>query len=256
MLSVGLGNHQGATMVHILGPGSIPENVLKFTQIILKKAPILFGLAILEDAYDNTSKIKVVNPTDFIKTDKELLIECKVNSPSLPVSNVDILILAEMGKNISGAGMDTNIVGGVNAYKIEEHKSPQIKKIVVLDLTTESHGNALGVGIPDIITQKLYNKIDFKTTYKNVITCGYLDRVKIPLVADTDKEAINIALKTTYNLPDTAPTIILIRNTLKLDEMFVSENIWEKIKYKNNITTIGGPRKLIFNSVGKLILRV
>ena len=256
MLAVGLGNHKGATSIHSLGPKYIPDNVVNSAQIILKKAPIMCGLGILENAYDNIAKVKAAIPEDFFKVDKELLIESKANLPSLPISNIDILILEEMGKNISGAGMDTNITGGVKAYKEGDYNPPQIKKIIVLDLTLESHGNALGVGIADIITKKLYKKIDFEVTYKNVITCGYLDRVKIPLVADTDKEAINIALKSTYNLPDTKPAIILIRNTLKLTEMFVSETIWKKIRYKKNISTIGGSRKLIFDSVGKLNLRV
>jgi len=256
MLAVGLGNHKGATSIHSLGPKYIPDNVINSARVILKKAPIMCGLGILENAYDNTAKVKVAIPEDFFKVDKELLIESKANLPSLPVSNIDILILEEMGKNISGAGMDTNITGGVKAYKEGDYNPPQIKKIIVLDLTLESHGNALGVGIADIITKKLYKKIDFEVTYKNVITCGYLDRVKIPLVADTDKEAINIALKSTYNLPDTEPTIILIRNTLKLAEMFVSENIWEKIKHKNNISTIGGWEKLTFDSEGNLTTKI
>jgi len=255
MLSVGLGNHKGATIVHSLGPKGIPNNVIKFSQVILKKAPILCGIGILENAYDDTAKIKAVLPKDFYKVDKELLEECKANSPSLPISNIDILILEEMGKNISGAGMDTNITGGVKAYE-GEYNPPKINKIVVLDLTSESHGNALGIGIADIITKQMYNKIDFKTTYKNVITCRYLDRVKVPLIADTDEGAIKIALKTTYNLPGIKPGIIIIRNTLKLDEMFVSGIIWDKIKHKNNISTIGNWQKLTFDSSGNLTLRI
>ena len=253
MLSVGLGNHKGATVVHSLGPKGISDNVIKFSQIILKKAPILCGVGIVENAYDDTAKIRAALPEDFYKVDKELLKKCKANSPSLPASNIDILILEEMGKNISGAGMDTNVTGGVKAYE-GEYNPPQIKKIVVLDLTLESNGNALGVGIADIITKKLYKKINFEVTYKNVITCGYLDRAKIPIIVNTDREAIEIALKSTYNLPGIKPTIILIRNTLKLDEMFVSENIWEKIK--NNISTIGSWEKLAFDDIGNLTLRV
>jgi len=256
MLSVGLGNHKGATIVHSLGPKGIPDNVIKCAQIILKKAPILCGVGILENAYDDTAKIKAVLPENFYNVDKELLKECKANLPSLPKSNIDILILEEMGKNISGAGMDTNITGGVKAYKEGEYNPPQIKKIVVLDLSLESNGNALGIGIADIITKKLYNKINFEVTYKNVITCGYLDRAKVPIVVNTDKEAIEIALRTIYNLPGIKPSIIIIRNTLKLDEMFVSKTIWEEIKNQKNISTMGNYQKLTFDSIGNLTLRV
>lgn len=256
MLSVGLGNHKGATVVHSLGPKGISDNVIKFTQVILKKAPILCGVGIVENAYDDTAKIKAALPEDFYKVDKELLKECKANSPALPVSNIDILILEEIGKNISGAGMDTNVTGGVKAYKEGEYNPPQIKKIIILDLTSESHGNALGVGIADIITKKLYKKIDFDVTYKNVITCGYLDRAKIPIIADADEEAIKIALRTSYNLPGIKPSIIIIRNTLKLDNMFVSEIIWEKIKNQKNISTISKRNKLTFDNIGNLTLRI
>lgn len=256
MLAVGLGNHKGATSIHSLGPKYIPDNVINSAQIILKKAPIMCGLGILENAYDNTAKVKAAIPEDFFKVDKELLIESKANLPSLPVSNIDILILEEMGKNISGAGMDTNITGGVKAYKEGNYNPPQIKKIIVLDLTLESHGNALGVGIADIITKKLYKKIDFEVTYKNVITCGYLDRAKIPIIADTDKKAIKIALRTSYNLPGIKPSIIIIRNTLKLDKIIVSESICDKIKHKNNISTIGDWEKLTFDSEGNLTTKI
>jgi hypothetical protein len=175
---------------------------------------------------------------------------------SLPVSNIDVLVLKEMGKDISGAGMDTNIVGGVKIYKEEEYTPPQIKKIIVLDLTLGSHGNALGVGIADIITKKLYKKIDFKATYKNVIVCGYLDRANIPIILDTDEEAIEVALETIFNLPGTKPRIIIIRNTLKLDEMLISEAIWEEIKNRKEISTEGSWEKFTFNKSGDLTLRI
>jgi len=256
MLAVGLGNHEGANSVHSLGPEGIPDLVEKFGQVILKKAPILCGLALLENAYDETKKIQTALPEDFAKVDEELLNECKENMPSLPVSNIDILVLEEMGKDISGAGMDTNIVGGVKVYKEGEYTPPQIKKIIVLDLTLGSYGNALGVGIADIITKKLYKKIDFKATYKNVIVCGYLDRAYIPIVLDTDEEAIEVALETIFNLPGTKPRIIIIRNTLKLDEMLISEAIWEEIKNRKEISPVGGWEKFTFNMRGDLTLRI
>jgi len=254
MLAVGLGNHQGATSMHCLGPKYIPDNVVNAAKIILKKVPILCGLGILENAYDEVKKIVAVLPGDFMKVEQELLKECKDIALTLPVKDIDVLIVEEMGKDISGAGLDTNVVGGVKAYVKGDYDPPKIDKMVVLDLTKPSHGNAIGISIADIITKRLYDKIDFDATYKNVITCGYLDRAKIPVVLKTDKEAIEVALKTIFKLPGTEPRVILIRSTLKLDEMFVSENIWEKIK--NNISTIGNWEKLAFNDIGKLTLRV
>ncbi len=223
-------------------------------KIILKRAPIICGLGILENAYDEVKKIVAVLPGDFMQVEQELLKECKDIAPTLPVKDIDVLIVEEMGKDISGAGLDTNVVGGVKAYVKGDYDPPKIDKMVVLDLTKSSHGNAIGISIADIITKRLYDKIDFDATYKNVITCGYLDRAKIPVVLKTDKEAIEVALNTIFKLPGTEPRVILIRSTLKLDEMFVSENIWEKIK--NNISTIGNWEKLAFNDIGNLTLRV
>ena len=254
MLAVGLGNHQGATSIHCLGPKYVPDNVMNAAKIILKKAPIICGLGILENAYDEVRKIVAVLPGDFMQVEQELLKECKEIAPTLPVKDIDVLIVQEMGKDISGAGLDTNVVGGVKAYLEGDYDPPKIDKMVVLDLTKPSHGNAIGISIADIITKRLYDKIDFDATYKNVITCGYLDRAKIPVVLKTDKEAIEVALNTIFKLPGTEPRVILIRSTLKLDEMFVSENIWKKIK--NTISTIGNWEKLAFNDIGNLTLRV
>lgn len=254
MLAVGLGNQQGATSIHCLGPKYIPDNVMNAAKIILKKAAIICGLGILENAYDEVRKIVAVLPGDFMQVEQELLEECKQIAPTLPVKDIDVLIVQEMGKDISGAGLDTNVVGGVKAYLEGDYDPPKIDKMVVLDLTKPSHGNAIGISIADIITKRLYDKIDFAATYKNVITCGYLDRAKIPVVLQTDKEAIEVALKTIFTLPGTEPRVILIRNTLKLDEIFVSENIWKKIKI--NTSTIGNWRKLTFDDIGNLTLRV
>ena len=174
-------------------------------------------------------------PEEFVRVDKELLRECKQILPKLPVKNIDILIIQEMGKNISGTGMDTNVIGGIKDFKAGEYEPPQIKKILVLDLTPETHGNALGIGMADMITRRLYEKIDLKVTNMNAITTTFLDRARIPMVFDTDRDAIEVGLKTIWTLPGIPPRIIIIKNTLKLDEMYVSEPIWEETKDKNNI---------------------
>lgn len=256
MLAVGLGNQKGASLVHYLGIKGLRDNMVEFARIILNKAPIICGLGILENGYGKTYKLIAANPEDFERVDKELLRECKKILPRLPVSDIDILIVEEMGKNISGPGMDTNIIGGIKEYKKEKFNPPQIKKILVLDLTLETHGNALGVGYAHIITRKLYRKIDFKTTYANTITVTFLERSRIPLIVDTEKEALDIALKTIWNLPGTKPRIIIIINTLKLDEMYVSEAIWEDIRDKDNIVSKGNLEDLNFDKEGNLSLRI
>ena len=150
--------------------------------------------------------------------------------------------------------MDTNVVGGIMAFNERDYFPPLIKKIIVLDLSDETQGNAMGVGMAHLITQRAYNKIDFKDTYANAITSTFLDRVRIPIVAQTDRKAMDIALKTIWNYPDTKqPRIIIIKNTLQLHEMYVSEAVWTLINTKPDIETIGPWKKLAFNQEGNLL---
>lgn len=256
ILSVGLGNHKGASLVHYLGVSGIRDYMVEFAKVVLEKAPVLCGLGILENAYDDTYKLTAASPRDFEKVDKELLKECKKILPVLPVLDIDILVVEEMGKNISGSGMDTNIVGGIRGYKEGDYTPPRIKRIILLDLTKETDGNALGIGLVDLITKKVYEKIDLNATYANTITTTFLDRARIPIVCNTEEEAFNIAMKTIWNLPGKKPRIIIIRNTLKLDELYVSENIWEEIRDQANISSLGDWEKLGFDIHGNLMLRV
>lgn len=256
MLSVGLGNHKGAKLVHSLGIKGIRDYMVEFAKIILKKAPILAGFAILENAYDETFKIVGAKIEEFTQVEKELLKECKQILPKLPVKNIDILIIQEMGKNISGTGMDTNVIGGIKDFKKGEYEPPQIKKILVLDLSPETHGNALGIGMAHMITKRLYKKIDIKETNTNTITTTFLDRARIPMVFDTDKEAMEIGLQTIWNLPGTKPRIIIIKNTLKLDQMYVTEPIWEEIKSEKNITSSRDWEEINFDNSGNLLTRI
>jgi len=256
MLAVGLGNQKGASLVHSLGVKGLRDYMIEFSRVIINKAPILCGLGILENAYDDTYKIMAANPRKFEEVDKKLLKECKNILPKFPVSVIDILVVEEAGKNISGTGMDTNILGGVIEYKKKEFNPPKIKRIILLDLTWETHGNANGIGLAHIITQKLYKKIDFESTYTNTITGTCLERARIPLIVNTEKDALNIALRTIWNLPGVKARIIIIRNTLKLDEIYVSEAIWSDIKNKNNIIIKSNCEYLDFDEEGNLNLKI
>jgi nickel-dependent lactate racemase len=256
MLSLGLGNHQGATLVHYLGERGLRDYMVKFAKIILKKASVLCGLGVLENAYDDTYRLMAATPEDFEKVEKELLRECKKMMFKLPVSQIDILIVEEIGKNISGTGMDTNIVGGIKEYQEGDYDPPKIRKIIVLDLTKETGGNALGIGLADLITRRLYEKIDFKDTYANTITTTFLDRARIPIVCESAEETFRIAMKTSWILPGAKPRIVIIRNTLKLDELYVSDPVWEEIRDAPTIRSVGDWEQLQFDSRGSLTLRI
>jgi hypothetical protein len=256
MLSIGLGNHEGASLVHYLGVKGLRDYMVDFARVILQKAPVLCGVGILENAYDDTYRLTAAARKDFERVDMELLKECKRIMPALPVSDIDILIVEEIGKNISGTGMDTNIVGGIREYREEEYDPPKIKKIILLDLTKDAEGNALGIGLADLITRKLYDKIDFGATYENTVTTTFLERAKIPIICKSEEEAFHIALKTSWNLPGTKPRVMIIRNTLKLDDLYVSEPIWEEIRGRADIRPSGDWEKLRFDAHGNLELRV
>jgi hypothetical protein len=256
ILAVGLGNHKGASLVHALGVKGLTDYMVEFAGVILDKAPIICGIGILENAYDDTYRILAAAPENFKKIDMALLKECKKILPQLPVQNIDILLVQEMGKNISGTGMDTNIVGGILEYDPSEYTPPNIKRIILLDLTDETNGNALGIGRADLITRKVYDKLDRHATYTNTITATFLERAKIPIAIDTEKEAFEVGLKTIWNLPGTAPRVMIIKNTLKLDELYVSEPIWEDIKDQPNIKAAGEWESMEFDSKGELQLRI
>jgi hypothetical protein len=254
LLSVGLGNHRGASLVHYLGVKGLKHYMVEFAKAILNKAPIIGGFGILENGYDRTLEIKGARPEEFSEVDRELLAKCKKILPKLPVRDIDLLVIQEIGKNISGTGMDTNIVGGIQDSG--DFGQPKIKKILVLDITEESQGNAIGVGIAHMITEKLYNKINYKAMNTNAITSTLMERARVPIIFQTEQEAIEAGLKTIWNLPGIPPRIIIIRNTLKLDEMYVSEAIWGEIKDKQNILSIGNWEEMHFNELGDLFNRI
>lgn len=256
MLTVGLGGHKGASLVHSLGVKGLAEYIVKFAEVILKKAPILCGIGILENGYDKAYKIRAVNPEGFQELDRKFLKECKRILPRLPVSDIDILVVQEIGKNISGTGIDTNIVGGITEFPEGIFHPPKIKEIILLDLTPESHGNAHGVGLATAITQRLYNKIDFQATYTNSIASGFLYKSRIPMIFPTEEKAFKTCLGVLGNLPGELPRIIIIKNTLKLDEMFVSEPIWEEIKDQKNILPLDDWKELKFDIQRNLNLRI
>ena len=256
MLAVGLGNRVGATLVHSLGAEGIMECVPAFARLILEKAPVLCGLGILENAYDETLRVKAGAPDEIMDIDRELLRQCKDLLPSLPTDRLDVLLVREIGKDISGTGMDTNIVGGVKAYKLGEYSPPRISKIVVLDLSEHTKGNAMGMGMADLITKRLRDKIDFKTTYTNAATATFLDRARMPMVAENDMEALDMALKTCWRLAGAEARIAIIRNTLELSEMFVSEAVYRELKGRPDIEAADEWQDLKFSSDGQLELEL
>ena len=252
ILAIGLGKAKGASSIHSLGVYGLKNVIPQAAELIIKKAPIIQGIGILENSYDQTMKISFVPPEDIIKVDSELLKKSKKVMPTLPIENLDIVITQEMGKNISGTGFDTNVIGRLYINGEKESMKPMIKRLIVFDLTEESHGNALGIGLADITTRKLVDKINYKDMYANTITSTFLNRAKIPIIADTEKEAIEIALKTCWELEQNNLKLLIMKNTLELEYLYVSKAAWDEIKDDKNIDACGDWEKLAFAENGKM----
>jgi len=256
ILVVGLGKRDGAESIHSLGVYGLKNIIPKAAELIIEKTPVIQGIGILENGYDQTMDIVFCTPEDILDTDKKLLNKCKQVFPSLPCDKIDVAIVQEMGKNISGTGMDTNIIGRLGINGEEDSAKPDISKLVVLDITDPSHGNALGVGLSDVTTTKLVNKINLRDTYANTITSTFLNRAKIPIYVDTEKEAIEIAVKTCWQINQQKLRLLIMKNTLELEYLYVSETIWEEIKNDTNIAAMGNWETLDFDNNGTMLNKI
>ena len=256
ILAIGLGKAEGASSIHFLGVYGLKNVIPQAAELIITKAPIIQGIGILENSYDQTMKISFASPEDIIRVDSELLKISKEVMPVLPIDNLDIVITQEIGKNISGTGFDTNIIGRLDINGEKEIAKPEIKRLLVFDITEESHGNALGIGLADITTRHLVDKINYKDMYANTITSTFLNRAKIPITTDSEKEAVEIAVKTCWRLEQSDLKLLIMKNTLDLEYLYVSKAVWDEIKDNEKIETCGDWEKLSFTKNGKMKIRL
>jgi hypothetical protein len=224
--------------------------------MVLSKVSVLFGLAIIENAYGNVADIKAIKSEEIIKAEPELKKESSRLMAKLPFKDIDLLIIDEMGKDISGTGMDTNIIGRKQEFT---HNSGQvlnddvrIARIFVRDLTPKSHGNACGIGLADFTTRRLVDKIDFQKTYINCLTALRPEGGKIPMTFDCDKDAIDAAISTCVADNTNNARIVWIKNTLDLEKVIISEAYLDDLKRRDNLELLSPARKLAFDSSGNL----
>lgn len=223
MLAIGMGKHRGCVEVHRQTVQFGYRDVIPaIGEVIIEKLPILFGIGIVENAYDETAHINAI-PANQISTQEATLLEkAKQLMARLPVENLDVLIIDEMGKNISGTGMDTNVIGRVMFIGEPEPQTPAITRIVVLDLTAPSHGNAIGVGLADYTTQRLLNKVDLNAVATNAIAAMTPEKGRMPIGLANDRQAVAAALQTIGPIAPEDARVIHIKNTLELSSMEVS----------------------------------
>lgn len=251
MLVVGCGKPAGARQFHSLGAARLSARLRECGEVLLSRVMVAGGIAVLENGREETAALVPVRPAEFIAEEERLLVRARALLPRLPVDRLDLLVVDQMGKDISGTGMDTNVIGRIGIRGVPD-TGPDIGRIVVLDLSPGSHGNANGVGLADIVTQRLVAKIDLAATYLNTLTATFVERAKIPIALESDRDAIEAALRT-LGAP-AAPRIIRIKNTLELERILVSPVVAAEMADRPEIQVAGGPRPWPFDDRGNLSL--
>ena len=258
MIAIGLGKREGAAAYHAaasrLGMERILRTVLK---VVLPRVPLLAGIALLEDTFHATARIAVLPPEEIEAREAQLQIEARRLMPRLPFDEVDLLIIDRMGKNISGAGMDPNITGrdvhGYTSNLSEQTARPLLRRVYVRELTPESHGNAIGIGMADFTTSRLVRAIDAAVTTMNVITSLTINNFKIPMAFESDREAVPRILETVPLQDGRAHRVVRIQDTLNLEKVEVSESYAEELRKRTDLEPLGPARDLSFDPQGNLL---
>ena len=251
MALIGLGKLEGALAVHAFGIDGLRDMIGPGATQVLASGKILAGIGLVENAFHATMIVRVLKADEIADEEPKLLAAATASMPSLPVDAIDVLVIDRMGKDVSGVGIDPNITGRIGVRGQDAASWPHVKAIAVTDLTDASHGNAIGVGLADVITRRLYDKIDRAETYRNVITSSFLERAKIPIVAESDREAFEIALRSCGHVPDGHARIIRMLDTLHLEHIYVSQAIAGELRNSPRVEVAATGANL-FNASGEL----
>ena len=251
MIVIGMGKIQGATHMHWHGMDRFPEVLPEAATTIMEHSSFLFGVGMVENAYDQTAIVETLLPNTLLEHEAELQAKAKSLMGRLYFSDIDLLLIDQMGKEISGAGFDPNI-SGRNNRGVSGFDDPRVQKIVVLGLTEKTKGNATGLGLADVITKRLFNAIDYPATYGNVITSAYLDGALIPISMPTDQQAIQLAVKTLIRVKRGEARIVRIRDTLSLEKIVVSEPMLSEVDQHADMSITGEAEPFAFAADGTL----
>ena len=253
MMMIGLGKHVGALAYHrLLLEIPYDQVVRSVGQVVRARSSIAFGLATVENAYDETARIEAIRPANFEQVEEELLVLARRWLMRLPYHEADLLIIDEIGKNISGSGMDTNVVGRKRALRNQPcDGQPQMRNIFVRGLTERTHGNAAGIGLADFTTRRLVEGMNYQATVINCLTAGYPEGAILPVHFDTDRQVIEAALAIIGLRKPEEARVMRIRNTLALEEMEISEPCLAE-KRETEFSPLGAVSDLRFDAAGNL----
>jgi len=239
MIAIGLGKRHQAVEIHRHGVRGLREIVPDVARRVLAESKVILGVGIVENAYEEVAEVRAVAAAEIPSQDAALLGYARGLMPALPVEDLDVLIVDKMGKDISGVGLDTNVIGRMGIRGEPDPEAPRISMIIARDLTPASHGNALGIGLADIITRRLYEKIDFGIMYENLYASSFLERGKIPVIADSDEQALSFACRACPGLDLTRLRAIRIPSTLRLDLLHVSQSVLDELQGRPDIELLG-----------------
>lgn len=257
MIAIGLGKQKGAEMIHHNLYEGYHNLLPAAARLIMGKCRIVMGLALLENARHETAKIIALEPFEIEAVELKLLEEAKALLARLPFKEIDLLIIEEIGKNISGVGMDTNVTGRFWMPGESDPAAPRINKIVVLDLTPETEGNAIGIGLADLTTRRLVDKINYESTFVNCLTQGSCDTGKTPIWLPNDRDAITTALRIIGPIDGTKARVVRIRNTMDLERLWISWSLAEEVRRSPELAKLvhieSELREMQFDVLGTLI---
>jgi hypothetical protein len=250
MITIGMGKHKGAESAHLMGFGQMAENIVFFAKAVIERKKILFAVGILENAYHETAELAVLKDSEIEKEEPLLLRKAWELYPKLFFEHLDVLVLDEIGKDISGTGFDTNVLGRYHTKYASG--GPSITRVSVLDITDKSHGNGNGLGLLDFTTRRAFDKFNFEQSYPNSLTTTVPLTIKIPMVLKNDMQAIQAAIKTCNVSASEKVTMARIKNTVSLDEIEISESLGEYALKHPNLSVDSEARGLSFDEKGNL----
>ena len=244
MMTIGMGKINGATSLHGNHPiTEFGDALPRAAKAIMECQPFLFGIGMVEDAFDDTAIIQALPAETLFEEETKLQAKAKELMAKIYIEDIDVLVIDEIGKEISGAGADPNVIGNPGTPGFEV---PRVKKIVILDLTEKTHGNAAGIGSAHVITHRLFRRVDFASTYANMVTATALEGARVPIPMKTAEDAVRLAVKTLIGVEPEDARIVRIRNTLSLGEIEVSEPILKDLQGDSRMEVLSQPGKISF----------
>jgi hypothetical protein len=255
MMIIGMGKHKGALMAHRLTiRNGYPAIFREVLPVIRKALPFFFGVGIIENQYDQTASLHLLEPQNFYEGEKALLKRAKDIMPRLPFKQMDILVLDEIGKNISGSGMDPNVTGRLYFIGSPPLQEPKITRIFVRDLTPETEGNAIGIGYAEYTTKRLVKKIDPVPTAINAITGMGPEGARIPIAFDKDRDALQAAFDNSGVLDSKDLRLVWVKNTLELEFLWAAESMLQEVKANPSLEIVSGLQDVPFDSAGNMVM--